>query len=376
MRLFVMMMGRTVSTQGKFYNMQDLGLSKALAGLEHKVSLYNFVEGTEDTSCVINENLDVYYLHAKAIGTHTFHDFDFITPDIDAVICYSDNQLNYKKVWKKCNKNNVVLIPYIGVLGSHNRNPIITKLLDVLIPNNRYYKQQRVFAKTPEVKRQMLESGILDVVVAPACLDIESVKQDYQDISKTEIKQELGFKQQEKVLLFIGRMIEEKWPLEIIDIFENIHKQSPDTKLVMIGKGQLLEQVQDKINNGNCKEKITLIPQINNSEIWKYYYAADVFINLNRVEIFGMAILESMYYGCPVVARKAPGPEYILRDGETGYLCDNTAEVEERVFEILNQDMSTLIGRAKQRILNDFMWESTAKIVEKSVLECMGKEKD
>ena len=53
------------------------------------------------------------------------------------------------------------------------------------------------------------------------------------------------------------------------------------------------------------------------------YSVADIFINTNDKEIYGMSILEAMYCGCPVVAKRAPGPEFIVDNGQTGYVIDN-----------------------------------------------------
>ena len=51
----------TDRNQGKFYNMQDLGLCKALAAAGHNVSLYNFVHGDTDEEIYVNDNLTLHY---------------------------------------------------------------------------------------------------------------------------------------------------------------------------------------------------------------------------------------------------------------------------------------------------------------------------
>ena len=96
---------------------------------------------------------------------------------------------------------------------------------------------------------------------------------------------------------------------------------------------------------------------------------SDVMVNLNRVEIFGMAILEAMYYGCPVVARRAPGPEYILTSGQDGFLCDDSEQVKSNVEKLCNtpEYRDGIVHNAHERIMNDFTWKSTAEIMLKTM---------
>lgn len=79
-------------------------------------------------------------------------------------------------------------------------------------------------------------------------------------------------------------------------------------------------------------------------------------INLNQQEIFGMAILEAMYYGCKVVAWNAPGPNLIIENRKSGWLTESNDEVIERILD------ATDVGKeAHRRILREFTWESSAK---------------
>jgi 1,2-diacylglycerol 3-alpha-glucosyltransferase len=155
----------------------------------------------------------------------------------------------------------------------------------------------------------------------------------------------------------------------MLDIFQQVYGQHPDAHLVMIGKGVLLDSIRRRIEQEHLTDRVSLVPQISNDKIWKYYVAADVFANLNKVEIFGMAMLEAMYYECPVVAWRAPGPDYIFKDCVTGYLCDSGDEMVQRIGEILEKRPEELIRKAKQHVEQDFMWDSTANIIEKLIGE-------
>ena len=93
-----------------------------------------------------------------------------------------------------------------------------------------------------------------------------------------------------------------------------------------------------------------------NEKIYAYYEVADYVINFNPNEVFGMAVLEAMYHNVTVVARHAPGPDCIIENGESGFLCNSVKEMAQIILsgkKVLN---------ARKRIIEHFTWKSTAKM--------------
>ncbi len=126
----------------------------------------------------------------------------------------------------------------------------------------------------------------------------------------------------------------------------------------MIGKGELGEQVEQDIDKRKIREVVRRIQQIPNNEIWKLYRISDVFVNLNEGEIFGMSILEAMYYECKVVALHAPGPDYIIENNISGYLAKDDKEVLDKILS--NQIDCKLV---KMRVIKKFVWKTTARLI-------------
>ena len=126
----------------------------------------------------------------------------------------------------------------------------------------------------------------------------------------------------------------------------------------MVGTGNLKNTVVTKIKEMELEDAVQMVERIPNKDIWELYRLADVFVNLNQQEIFGMAILEAMYYGCRVIAWEAPGPKFIIEDGKSGYLVRNDNEIIKRIGEIsLNEE------EIRKRILEMFTWENSAKTI-------------
>ena len=70
------------------------------------------------------------------------------------------------------------------------------------------------------------------------------------------------------------------------------------------------------------------------------------YVNLNRHEIYGMAILEAMYYECPVIAFHAPGPDFLLDNGRCGYLCGSDEEMLSALSDAVLADFGSPVSES------------------------------
>ena len=345
-----------------FYNSQEIGMSKALSSLCNRVEVYKLVPMSQEESCEkVKEypNVTLHCVPSENFGINGKIDVGVLDSTLDALVHFSDTQFSVPKVYKWAKKNQVRYIPYIGVVESHSTSAVKRLITNIKFKNNlRVYKKCECLAKTPQVQKKLNGLGIHDVTVAPVGLDMSLLRNDYGDVCIDELKEKYGYSKEKKVLLFIGRLIDEKRPLERLKIFKNISEKDDNYELMLVGTGELKERVLETIRTYGIEEKVQYIEKLPNTQIWELYCLADAFVNLNQQEIFGMAILEAMYYGCRVIAWKAPGPEFIIENGVSGWLVSNEQELECRVFD--NADFSV---NANSRIVNNFTWKSTAETV-------------
>lgn len=346
--------------QKGFYNAQELGLAKELDKLFDEVIIYKAVpedQNRQETKIERCDNSTLYQIPVKKSGINGIWDCSVMDKSLDALIYFSDTQLAVPKVYKWCKKNEIRMFPYIGVSESHSTSRIKKLVIDTMFARNiDVYKKCICFVKTPAVEKQLQEKGVNKTVVIPVGLDISLLRNNYEASSPIELKQKYGFDETDKVLLFIGRLIEEKQPVKMIEILSEVRKKNRNYKLLMVGKGELRKEINEKINKLGLNNSVRWIEQIPNNDIWELYRLADSFVNLNQQEIFGMAILEAMYYECKVVAWNAPGPNLIIENGVSGWLAKNDKEVIERILNKQKFGES-----AHDRVLNEFTWESGAK---------------
>lgn len=350
-----------------FYNSQEIGLGRALGRLGHEVCIFKLISGKNLPSKKeerLSENVLYTRLPAGNIGSNGFFDKSFLPKDADLFICFSDTQLFTGSVYKWCRKNNICFIPYIGVLESVSTSAVKRTLMS--IHNKRLIRIYRkcaqkaaVLCKTPEIVDACKSKGITNVILFPVGLDSDILNKDFRDIPRNELRKELGFDESGKIILFVGRLEEDKKPVQVVELFKQVFDKDSSAILCMIGRGSLENEVKTKIFELGLRENVKSVLSVPNIDIWKYYRIASSFINYCPNEIYGMAILEALYYECPVYAYLAPGPSFILgRTNLPDNICtDDPAELVKCMISGTGE--SSPEGEMTKAVMESFTWDMT-----------------
>lgn len=347
-----------------FYNNQEIGLAKELDKLADQVTVYKLIPRCQLAS---EEKIEgchhtvIKMLPSRNYGINGWIQLETLDKKIDYLIFFSDTQLCVPKVYKWAKKNKVKLFPYIGVIESHSDNCLKKLFINFLFKRNlKVYRQCHCFVKTASVEKDLKMKGVKNITIAPVGLDVNLLNKEFKTADKGELKKKYGFHMEDQIILFVGRLVEEKQPLRMIEIFTQVYSYDSKFKLLMVGAGPLKDVVNKKINSNNLKNSIKIIEKIPNIDIWEVYYMADCLVNLNQQEIFGMAILEAMYYGCRVIAWHAPGPDTIIDSPNDGILCKSNVEIIEAI-----KSAQIPSKKIHKKIVDRFSWKYTAYKIKK-----------
>lgn len=344
-----------------YYNSQEIGIAKAFVEFGFFCYIFNpSLDDLETSEREISKNIIEVKCPARHIGVHSRFDWKILLKyRLDYLQINADNQLYAGSLISFCEKNSIYCYTYNGVISSNSNNFIVRMVANVITSFNlAKYKRHKCFVKTEDAKKQFIDKGFTDVVVAPVGLDISIIPIICDE--KDSIKKELDIPLNKKILLFVGRMEEYKKPLQMLEIFKQLNN---NFYLIMIGTGSLNEKIEQEITNNDYGSRIRRINSLPNNEIHKFYYVSDYFINLNDKEIFGMSILEAMFQGCNVIAMKAPGPQSIIVDKKTGFIV----EKENEILEIITHNKNMNNKMIQDGVASNMTWSRTVKTILENV---------
>jgi 1,2-diacylglycerol 3-alpha-glucosyltransferase len=151
-------------------------------------------------------------------------------------------------------------------------------------------------------------------------------------------KRKLGL-EKKFILLFVGRMVEAKRPLNIIQALPIVLETYPDTFAMLIGNGPDFTYCEQKTRELGLVKHVQFIRGIANRELPLYYNAADIFINpTGENETFGLATAEAMACGIPVVISREGSSTGVVT-GEEAVIYDNVTELSSSIMK-LRQNVS------------------------------------
>ena len=171
-------------------------------------------------------------------------------------------------------------------------------------------------------------------------IDVDKFK--YDENVRKEVRNELGIKDDTFVVGHIGRFVEAKNHLFLIEIFKEIYIKNKNSVLILAGQGSLQNNIKDKVEQLGLKDNVIFLGQRDDAN--RLYQAMDVFLFPSLYEGLGMVLIEAQCSGIPCVcSNEVPVEAQITKN----VACINLNETSDRwVEEILK--MYNIVRRTNQ----------------------------
>lgn len=223
-------------------------------------------------------------------------------------------------------------------------------LIGVSAKARNYYKQDFMLPDLPSV-------------IIPNALDDSKFahkKPTYEE--KIKIREAYGIAKETVVLLFLGRIGEEKRVMELLRLCKRLVKEMDNVTALFVGDGPELEDLKYSAKKETASGKIIFTGFVEWQNVHKFYAIADIFITASLSEMHSMTILEAEASELPIIVRRDESYIGTVFDGENGYLCESDEEMYERAAE-LSADETKRADFAKRslEIVRGFNVESWIK---------------
>ncbi|OPX86283.1 MAG: 1,4-alpha-glucan branching enzyme [Pelotomaculum sp. PtaB.Bin104] len=255
--------------------------------------------------------------------------------------------------------------PLVGTIHAteHGRNQGIYTAIQRNIHSQEWrltYEAKRVIVCSTYMQREVIDIFQLPadkIDIIPNGVDVESLH--LQAAGPGRRSQEPYAADHEQIILYFGRLVREKGVQTLIQAMPLILGECPDAKLVIIGQGPALPELESLTADLDLGHKILFTGYLSDEERNHLLGLAAVAVFPSLYEPFGIVALEAMAAGIPVVVSDVGGLGDIVRHGHNGlkmYPGDVTS-LGSQVLEIIkNKDFARALADTATKEIGRFDW--------------------
>lgn len=200
----------------------------------------------------------------------------------------------------------------------------------------------------------LLEEGIKRVRVWPQGVD--SRRFHPEKASEAWRAKLSGGHPEDRLLLFVGRLAPEKH----IERLKAIPESLPGVRLAVVGDGPAREYLENQF----AGTRTVLTGLLQGEELAGAYASADAFLFPSTTETLGMAMIEALASGLPVVAARSGASHEVVSEGEDGLLYEpgSEAALVSAVREVFaDEDSRRAMARSARAAAEERSWEGSTR---------------
>ena len=348
------------------YNIQEVGLAKALVKKKYECDILFWTEGEEEEIKlhVEQKSITVYYRRAFSILKNTIYtQVKDLFEKYDVIQSSEYNQLESVWLAAKYPKKTIVYHgPYFS--DFNKRYNLYCKIFDKLFLWIYIRKNTKFITKSELASEYLISKGLNEnnVTTIGVGIDAEMLTCEKIDLNSrvySNIHREGGLK-----ILYVGKVEPRRNVVMIVEIVRRIKEKVPNVQLYIIGSGneEYIQKVKTNIFKFDLVDNVTWEYSMEQKHLGEIYKMADIFLLPTEYEIFGMVLLEAMYYGMLVLTTNNGGAKTLIRNGKNGFVLakndiDAWVEIIENYYYKKNE-FKNIKEEAQRTVKNKFTWDA------------------
>lgn len=205
------------------------------------------------------------------------------------------------------------------------------------------------------------------LVFTPYAVDNDRFRAEYEMYKnkKPELRKELGIPTNKKIILFSGKYIPKKRPMDLLKAYHLLIDDN--NALIFLGDGELRKEMEAYISSNDLKN-VFLSGFKNQTEVGKYFATADIFVLPSGAgETWGLVVNEAMNFGLPIIISDMIGcSKDLVIDDTNGFIvqCGNVEDIKAKLeFLVTNDELRIKAGLKSRDIIESFNYETTIKSI-------------
>ena len=293
---------------------------------------------------------------------------------IDAIVLYSAPTNGLQTLFIAKKYNIPVIFRSIDILNQLVPNWFLrspTQMLEAKV----YKKVNLMIAITPMLSDYVIKMGAEKEKVKLLFTGVDS-SQFNPTIDTATLRKQLDLSNDCRIIVFIGTLFDFCGMDKYIEQFPNVIEEFPETKLIVVGGGSLLEKLKKLVKNLNLEESIILTGFQLYDTMPQYINLADVCINPFMIndttrDIMPGKILQYLACGKPVIATPLPGMRAVITGEEKGLIYSEIDEFAMNTIDLLRDEGRMKIAGDKglSYIIHHHEWNEIASKLEQELID-------
>ncbi|MBQ7131632.1 MAG: glycosyltransferase [Oscillospiraceae bacterium] len=188
-------------------------------------------------------------------------------------------------------------------------------------------KAQAVIVPSEKVRLLLGSYGTYSPIFSiPTGIDVSMFQKDENTSISSKLRKKFAISENDKILLFVGRICEEKNIDELIYWFSLLCKKRSDCILMLVGFCENKSEYLNLANKLECAQRIRFCGMHNYENIAHFYKLCDVFVSASESETQGLTYIEALSSSRPVLAKNDACLKGVVKNGYNGFLFENAGE--------------------------------------------------
>lgn len=235
-----------------------------------------------------------------------------------------------------------------------------------MLSKRRLKRVSTLVAPTQKVENTLQGYGMqAPISVVPSGISLEQHFRRLSEEARNARRQELGIREDDLVLINLGRLGGEKNLGELLEFFAEARKKNDALKFLIVGDGPAREDLQKQAKKLDIAEHVIFTGMVPPSEVQNYYQLGDIFVSASTSETQGLTYIEAAANGLPLLCRQDDCLADVLEEGGNGYEYTSAEEFLEAIDTMMDdEDWRAAAAKRSEEIAASFDKKAFGEAIE------------